>query len=102
MGEDEYRTMMAQGKIAMAIGGPWSIPLIEMANPDIKGKYGFAPHPANKGKKSGTFFGGWYFAMGSKSQNKDLAWEFLKRCQDIAFDQICYITIVTVHFSFFA
>ncbi len=77
MGEDEYRTLMAQGKIAMAIGGPWSIPLIEMANPDIKGKYGFAPHPANEGKKSGTFFGGWYFAMGSKSQNKDLAWEFL-------------------------
>ena len=77
MGEDEYRTMMAQGKIAMAIGGPWSIPLIEQANPDIKGRYGFAPHPHAKGKQSGTFFGGWYFAMGSNSRNKDLAWSFL-------------------------
>jgi multiple sugar transport system substrate-binding protein len=77
MGEDEYRTLMAQGKIAMAIGGPWSIPLIENANPNIKGRYGFAPHPHAAGKESGTFFGGWYFAIPSKSQSKDMAWNFL-------------------------
>ena len=69
--------MMAQGKIAMAIGGPWSIPLIEKANPDIKGKYGFALHPANKGKESGTFFGGWYFATAANSENKEMAWNFM-------------------------
>ena len=77
MGEDEYRTMMAQGKLAMAIGGPWSIPLIETANPDIKGKYGFAVHPHNVGKSSGTFFGGWYFATAATSKEKDLAWKFI-------------------------
>jgi multiple sugar transport system substrate-binding protein len=75
-GEDEYRDMMAQDKIAMAIGGPWSFPLIEMANPAIKGEYAVALHPYNTTPAS--VFGGWASVISKESKNKELAWKFIK------------------------
>ncbi len=74
-GEDDFRTAMAQSKVAMAIGGPWSFPLIEMANPDIKGKYGIAMHPYNL--KPYSVMGGWASVVAKASTKKDLAWDFI-------------------------
>lgn len=74
-GEDEYRTMMAQGKVAMAIGGPWSFPLIELANPAIKGNYAVAVHPY--GSKPASVLGGWASVISKKSTHKDAAWKFV-------------------------
>ncbi|AZO94278.1 sugar ABC transporter substrate-binding protein [Halocella sp. SP3-1] len=75
-GEDEYRNMMAQNKVAMAIGGPWSFPLIEKANPDIKDEYAVALHPYNT--KPASVFGGWASVISKQSKNKGLAWKFIK------------------------
>jgi len=73
--EDDYRVMMAHGKIAMAIGGPWSFPLIEMENPAIKGKYATAPHPYKV--HPATVYGGWAWVIAKASKHKDAAWKWI-------------------------
>lgn len=75
-GEDDYRNMMAQDRVAMAIGGPWSFPLIEQANPDIKGEYAVAMHPYNTTPAS--VFGGWASVISSTSEHKELSWDFIE------------------------
>ncbi|MBE3597610.1 MAG: sugar ABC transporter substrate-binding protein [Limnochordaceae bacterium] len=75
-GEDDYRTMMAQNRVAMAIGGPWSFPLIEMANPAIKGNYMAAVHPY--GKQPASVLGGWASVISKTSKNKDASWKFIE------------------------
>ena len=74
-GEDDYRSMMAMDKVAMAIGGPWSFPLIEMANPAIKGNYAVSIHPYQK--EAASVLGGWASVIAKKSTKKDLAKEFI-------------------------
>lgn len=71
--EDDYRNMMAQHRVAMAIGGPWSFPLIEAANPDIVGKYGVAVHPYDK--QPASVLGGWALVIPKTSPNKEDAWK---------------------------
>lgn len=71
--EDDYRNMMAQNRVAMAVGGPWSFPLIEQANPAIKGNYGVALHPYNT--EPAAVLGGWALVIPSASKNKDNAWK---------------------------
>lgn len=75
-GEDDYRTMMAQGRVAMAIGGPWSFPLIELANPAIKGNYSTAVHPY--GKAPASVLGGWASVISKSSKNKEASWKFIE------------------------
>jgi multiple sugar transport system substrate-binding protein len=75
-GEDEYRTAMAQGKIAMAVGGPWSWPLLYAANPAMKGNVGTSIHPYNKTPFSVN--GGWGSVIAKVSKEQELAWEFIK------------------------
>lgn len=74
-GEDDYRSMMAQNRVAMAIGGPWSFPLIEMANPAIKGNYAVAIHPYSA--EPASVLGGWASVVSSTSEKKDAAWQFI-------------------------
>jgi len=71
--EDDYRNMMAQNRVAMAIGGPWSFPLIEAANPAIKGNYSVSVHPY--GVKPASVLGGWALVIPAASKNKEKAWE---------------------------
>jgi multiple sugar transport system substrate-binding protein len=73
--EDDYRTMMAQNRVAMAIGGPWSFPLIEMANPEIKGNYTVATHPYKTTPAS--VLGGWASVIAQTSTQKEAAWKFV-------------------------
>jgi multiple sugar transport system substrate-binding protein len=71
--EDDYRNLMAQGRVAMAIGGPWSFPLLETANPDIVGNYTLVPHPY--GKQPASVLGGWGLVVPKASKNKENAWK---------------------------
>jgi len=59
----------------MAIGGPWSFPLIEMANPEIKGNYAVAIHPYKTTPAS--VLGGWASVISKTSTQKDAAWKFV-------------------------
>ena len=70
--EDDYRNLMAQGRVAMAIGGPWSFPLIEQANPDID--YSLSIHPY--GAAPASVFGGWSLVIPSASERAEAAWDF--------------------------
>ena len=70
--EDDYRNLMAQGRVAMSIGGPWSFPLIEQANPDID--YSLSLHPY--GEQAASVFGGWALVVPESSQKADMAWDF--------------------------
>ncbi|WP_214079478.1 sugar ABC transporter substrate-binding protein [Mesotoga sp.] len=74
--EDDYRNMMAQNRVAMAVGGPWSFPLIETANPGIVGNYTVSLHPY--GATPASVLGGWALVIPSASKNKDNAWELAK------------------------
>lgn len=70
--EDDYREFMAQDQVAMAIGGPWSFPLIEEANPDID--YHLAVHPY--GESPGSVLGGWALVIPEAADNPEGAWEY--------------------------
>ncbi|MCG8479610.1 MAG: sugar ABC transporter substrate-binding protein [Spirochaetales bacterium] len=70
--EDDYRNLMAQGRVAMAIGGPWSFPLIEQANPDIE--YGLSVHPY--GSSPASVLGGWALVIPATTDNPEAAWDF--------------------------
>ncbi|HOI34863.1 MAG TPA: sugar ABC transporter substrate-binding protein [Mesotoga infera] len=74
--EDDYRNMMAQNRVAMAIGGPWSFPLIETANPAIVNNYTVSLHPY--GSTPASVLGGWALVIPSASKNKESAWELAK------------------------
>ena len=75
-GEDDYRNLMAQNSLAMAVGGPWSFPLIEAANPAIKGNYSVSLHPY--GATPASVLGGWALVVPSASKMKTEAWELAK------------------------
>lgn len=75
-GEDDFRSMMAQNRVAMAISGPWAFPLIEMANPAIKGNYAVALHPYSA--EPASVLGGWASVISSTSKMKDEAWQFIE------------------------
>jgi multiple sugar transport system substrate-binding protein len=75
-GEDEYRTAMAQGKVAMAVGGEWSWPLLYSANPETKGNIGTSIHPYNTTPFSVN--GGWGSVIAKASKEQELAWKFIE------------------------
>ena len=74
--EDDYRNLMAQNRVAMAIGGPWSFPLIEKANPEIVGQYGVALHPY--GQAPASVLGGWGLVVPKASDNKQNAQKLME------------------------
>lgn len=71
--EDDYRNLMAQGRVAMAVGGPWSFSLIEDANPALIDNYTVSIHPY--GKEPASVLGGWALVIPKASRNKDNAWK---------------------------
>ncbi|CAD5997140.1 extracellular solute-binding protein [Agreia sp. COWG] len=74
---------LPQGKLAMGIDGSWlSGTWLEGGTapwPEWNTVMGQAPMPTQGGGKPGStsMSGGWTLAMGSKSQNKDAAWDFI-------------------------
>lgn len=74
--------------IPLFISGPWSIHQIEQRNadqmkagqPSIEGKWDIVPLPA--GKRSASFLGGCNLVVFRGSRHPDLAWKFLRFCEE--------------------
>ncbi|MDI3402952.1 sugar ABC transporter substrate-binding protein [Streptomyces cavernicola] len=75
--EKEVGDAWNKGQISMAVGGNWTPKAIVEANPDLKGKLGAIPIPGQDGGMSRSFLGGSYLST-FNTENKDLAWEFVK------------------------
>lgn len=76
LGEDDYRNMLAQGKLGMAFGGPWSFPLLANVNANLN--YGVAPVPTPDGSVGPSVMGGWNFVIAKTSSNQSADWDFVK------------------------
>ncbi|TPW73197.1 extracellular solute-binding protein [Schumannella sp. 10F1B-5-1] len=93
---------LPQGKLAIALDGSWmSGTWLEDGSapwPEWNDVMGQAPMPTQDGDDPGSvsMSGGWTLAMGSKSKNKDAAWDFIalalnkenSKSYDIAASQI--------------
>jgi multiple sugar transport system substrate-binding protein len=79
---------LPQGKIAMNLDGSWvSGAWLESGTspwPEWNDVMGQAPMPTQNGDDPGatSMSGGWTLAMGSKSKNKDAAWNFIAMALD--------------------
>ncbi|GAA2173778.1 sugar ABC transporter substrate-binding protein [Arthrobacter parietis] len=80
-GADPYQLFPA-GKVAMTGAGHWVVGPFEDAG---FSDYDILPWPQNSEKS--TVFGGGGFAVSEQSDNKDLAWEYIKMLTDIKTQQ---------------
>lgn len=74
--EEDALTLFTSGQTAMAMYGEWGQDTIATRAPDMN--YGVANLPKPEGGESVGTFGGFNLAINARSQNKDLAWEFIK------------------------
>jgi len=74
--EEDALTLFTSGQTAMAMYGEWGQDTIATRAPDMN--YGVANLPMPEGGQSVGTFGGFNMAINAKSQNKELAWEFIK------------------------
>jgi maltose/maltodextrin transport system substrate-binding protein len=72
---DIPQELMAQGKLAMMISGPWDWPNLMKSGID----FGVAPMPGINGKLGKAFVGVQVAYMNRGSPNRDLAREFLEK-----------------------
>ncbi len=75
-GEEDAFNLFAGGQVAMGLYGEWGQDTINTRAPDMN--YGVANLPKYPGGESVGTFGGFNLGINAKSQNKDLAWEFIK------------------------
>jgi arabinogalactan oligomer/maltooligosaccharide transport system substrate-binding protein len=79
---DSYNNMMTafkDGKVAMILNGPWSVPDIKSGKAFADAaNLGVAPTPAGSSGKSGSPVGGHNYVIYSQSKVKDAAAEFIK------------------------
>lgn len=73
--------MLADGKLAMYIDGPWIYGSIEAANPEWLSNLKVALIPEGPAGRFG-FLGGWPLVMWKDSANPDAAWEWIKYATD--------------------
>ena len=75
---------LPKSKLAISLDGSWQsgtwLTTGTAPWPEWNDVMGQAPMPTQKGQKPGatSMSGGWTLAMGSKSKNKDAAWNFIK------------------------
>jgi len=74
---DQIVNEFAIGNVAMIQGGPWNIPAIEQANPELKFKMMAVPGP-EAGQEYYTGAPNVGFAVNSHSENKEAALKFLE------------------------
>lgn len=73
--------LMANGRVAMYIDGPWILGSIEAADPEWLDSLEMAPIPAGPAGQFG-FLGGWPLVLWAGSENPDAAWEWIKFATD--------------------
>jgi multiple sugar transport system substrate-binding protein len=83
IGETIYTSWLPEGRLAVALDGNW---ISNTWGPGQPGEWpewaqtmALAPMPTQSGQQPGvvTLAGGWSWAMPSRAQNPDLAWQFL-------------------------
>lgn len=75
-GEEDSFKLFASGQCAMAFYGEWGQDTVASMAPDMD--YGVALLPVPEGGTSIGTLGGFNLGINANSQNKELAWEFLK------------------------
>lgn len=80
LGYEDLVDALCEGKLAMCMGGSWSIARIMYYYPEMADKIGAAVMPTKDGEQTGATStnGGWTYVISSASKNKDLAAKFLK------------------------
>ncbi|MGP4038611.1 extracellular solute-binding protein [Gracilibacillus sp. D59] len=79
-----YQQLMPEGKLAIGLDGMWQTGNWHEEGsapwPEFDEKLGFAAMPTQNGQEPGTtsMSGGWALSIPAKSDNKDMAWEFIK------------------------
>lgn len=79
-----YQQLMPKGKLAIGLDGVWQIGTWGEGGsapwPESKDVIGFAAMPTEKGQAPGSvsMSGGWAWSIPKNSDNKELAWEFIK------------------------
>lgn len=79
-----YQQLMPQGKLAIGLDGIWQTSNWHETGaapwPEAFDTLGFAAMPTQNGQEPGTtsMSGGWAWSIPAKSDNKDMAWEFIK------------------------
>lgn len=80
LGYEDLVDALCEGKLAMCMGGSWSIARIMHYYPEMADKIGVAVMPTKSGDQTGitSTNGGWTYLISADSQYKDLAATFLK------------------------
>ncbi|ASJ01120.1 ABC transporter substrate-binding protein [Thermococcus gorgonarius] len=78
MTEEPVRLTFQQGNAAFERNWPYAWGLHNANDSPVKGKVGIAPLPHFPGHKSAATLGGWHIGINKYSDNKELAWAFVK------------------------
>ncbi|AJC71974.1 transcriptional antiterminator [Thermococcus guaymasensis DSM 11113] len=78
MTEEPVRLTFQQGNAAFERNWPYAWGLHNANDSPVKGKVGIAPLPHFQGHKSAATLGGWHIGISKYSDNKELAWAFVK------------------------
>lgn len=76
--ETDSLAAFEKGTVGMTVSGSWTIAKIKQDAPAMAAKTGAFVMPGKDGKIAGSFVGGSVLSVFAKSQNKDLAWAFVK------------------------
>jgi|Deesub1362B_J571_1020462.scaffolds.fasta_scaffold00353_27 multiple sugar transport system substrate-binding protein len=78
MTEEPVRLTFQQGNALFERNWPYAWGLHNADDSPVKDKVGIAPLPHFPGHKSAATLGGWHIGISKYSDNKDVAWEFIK------------------------
>ncbi|MCD6459081.1 ABC transporter substrate-binding protein [bacterium] len=78
MREDSTRLFFENANALFQRNWPYAWALLQKDSSPVKGKIGIAPLPHFPSGKSAAALGGWHIGMSKFSDNKPLAWKFIK------------------------
>ncbi len=78
---EQLLQLLADGRLAMYIDGPWILGTVQAAEPEWIDSLKVAPIPAGPAGRFG-FLGGWPLVLWNESKVKDAAWKWIKYATD--------------------
>ncbi len=78
---EQLLQLLADGRLAMYIDGPWILGTVQAAEPEWIDSLKVAPIPAGPAGRFG-FLGGWPLVLWNESQVKDAAWKWIRYATD--------------------
>jgi ABC-type glycerol-3-phosphate transport system substrate-binding protein len=74
----DFEAGLASGDYPIGFSGNWEVTNLDIAKPEIKGKWAVAPLPIGPAGKSSAFIGGRVMGIMNTSKNQDAAAEFIR------------------------